>query len=316
MKDTEKLSLKTSHFFHVVSNIRPIVWICSYVAVMPIFAFIYWALPDTQFRIPENASTDYWSWLYYSVVTETTLGFGDYTPAHVWAQVFTALEVMLGLVLIGFFLNAVGSMKSEIDVESEVEKQKLAHAAIQRRKLTLSIPSLLNSIKTFLSYCYAATTPVSRREPSGKYNPDFKFSDLKDLFKPVSLPSDPTQIPAVERLIRSASQTSLALDSLQNHVDLTLWPEIMENCFAFVAEFQMFSSADILADNHYASSSPDSYNALSAKRLETEIAGFNGEPGNDIPPELKNIGELYYFIKNEAAKAILLEKQLSEVASR
>lgn len=99
----QNLSNKTRHFFHVVSNIRPIIWIGSYVLITPIFALIYWALPDSQFRIPEGAGTDFGSWFYYSIVTITTLGFGDYTPAHGWAQAVTAVEVTCGLVFLGFF---------------------------------------------------------------------------------------------------------------------------------------------------------------------------------------------------------------------
>ena len=87
------LSDRFRHFFHVVSNVRPLYWICAYLCMMPLFALIYWALPEAQFRIPDGAPTGYGSWLYYSIVTITTLGFGDYTPAHIWAQCFTAIEV-------------------------------------------------------------------------------------------------------------------------------------------------------------------------------------------------------------------------------
>ncbi|MDE6770788.1 MAG: potassium channel family protein, partial [Muribaculaceae bacterium] len=246
MLDT--LSRKIRHFFHVVSNIRPIVWICLYVFLMPVFAFIYWGLPDTQFRIPDGAGTDYWSWLYYSIVTITTLGFGDYTPAHVWAQIVTAVEVMCGLVILGFFLNAVGSMKSEIDVESEIEKQKQAHFSMEKEKLMLCIPTIMHTLNTFLSYCYAVTTPLSKRNSdNAQYNPDFTFADMADLFKPSGLPFDNTRLPAVARLIKCSTHTSLNLDSLQNRIDLTLWPDVLENCFAFVANYQMFSSADSLS---------------------------------------------------------------------
>ena len=129
------LSRKFRHFFHVVSNVRPLYWIITYVCLIPIFALLYWWLPDTQFRIPDGAATDYGSWLYYSIVTITTLGFGDYTPAHGWAQAVTALEVVCGLSIFGFFLNSVGSMKSEIDVESEIEKQRMVHEAGEKEKL-------------------------------------------------------------------------------------------------------------------------------------------------------------------------------------
>ncbi|MDE6692958.1 MAG: potassium channel family protein, partial [Muribaculaceae bacterium] len=91
------ISARIRHFFHVISNVRPIIWIGSYIALVPVFALIYWALPDSQFRIPDGAGVDFGSWLYYSIVTITTIGFGDYTPAHGWAQCVTAVEVMCGL---------------------------------------------------------------------------------------------------------------------------------------------------------------------------------------------------------------------------
>lgn len=244
------LSDRIRHFFHVVSNVRPIVWIAMYVGLTPIFALIYWALPDAQFRIPDGAGVDYGSWLYYSIVTITTLGFGDYTPAHGWAQAVTAVEVMCGLVILGFFLNAVGSMKSEIDLESEIEKQRRLHDAAEKDKLLKNIPSILHTLNQFLSYCYAATTPKAKRnEVDPEYNPDFTIDDMKEIYHPSGLSSDLSDRPAVERLMVSASHTSLCLDSLQTRVDLTQWPELLENCFTFVANCQMFSANDIPSEN-------------------------------------------------------------------
>lgn len=212
------LSQKIRHFFHVVSNVRPIVWISLYVALTPVFALIYWALPDGQFRIPDNAGTDFGSWLYYSIVTITTLGFGDYTPAHGWAQGVTAVEVICGLVILGFFLNAVGAMKSEIDVESEIEKQRLLHKATEKDKLIKCIPGLLRNLNVFINYCYSA-------ESESQEKPDSSI---------------------IEGLLESASFTALSLDSLQNKVDLTLWPDLLEDCFSFVANFQMLSTSDVV----------------------------------------------------------------------
>ncbi len=306
------------HFFHVVSNIRPIIWIGAYVALMPIFAFIYWGLPDTQFRIPDGAGTDYWSWLYYSIVTITTLGFGDYTPAHAWAQAVTAVEVMCGLVILGFFLNAVGSMKSEIDVESEIEKQKRAHFSLEKEKLMLVIPTILHSLNTFLAYCYAVTTPLSKRGENVKYNPDFTFNDMADLFKPSGLPFDNTRLPAVARLVKCASHTSLNLDSLQNRIDLTLWPDVLEDCFAFVANYQMFSSTDSLSGqalNLLSSADETSSEEAAEQKISAEISAQKGDPDVKQPGDLQPIVELYFFIKENANRAIQLEKTLTELAN-
>ncbi len=198
-----KVSDRIRHFFHVVSNVRPIIWIGSYIGLVPVFAVIYWLLPDGQFRIPDGAGTDFGSWLYYSIVTITTLGFGDYTPAHGWAQTVTAVEVMCGLTILGFFLNAVGSMKSEIDVDAEIEKQRILHSAAEKDKLTKMSPLLLKRLNTFIYHCEN---------------------------------NSPENV-----LTRAAFNISLALDSLQTRVDLAEWPELLENCFTLVADCQIFT---------------------------------------------------------------------------
>lgn len=295
------LSDRLKHFFHVVSNIRPTVWISLYVAATPIFAVIYWLLPDGQFRIPDDATTEFGSWLYYSIVTITTLGFGDYTPAHGWAQAVTAVEVMCGLIFLGLFLNAVGSMKSEIDVASEIEKQKRLHEARQKSMLLRNVPALIAALNRFLAYCYAVTTPqTARRSDDEAFNEDFTFADMADLFEPSDLPSDATRLPAARRLLQSAQHMSAALDSLQARVDLLQWPELLENCFSFVAGYQMFTSTAYFTEPH-----PDA---------AAKIRAWEGNL-KDVPADLQPIVELYYFIKKNGRAALNIETQLTEIAS-
>lgn len=311
------ISRKIRHLFYVVSNVRPIVWIGLYIALTPIFACIYWALPDGQFRIPDGGTTDFGSWLYYSIVTITTLGFGDYTPAHGWAQALTAVEVMCGVVFIGFFLNAVGSMKSEIDVESEIEKQRMLHEKQESDKLRRNIPSIMHTLNTFLAYCYAVTTPESKRGDEAHYDPDFTFSDMRDLFSPSGLPIDRTHLPAVSRLISSAQHTSLALDSLQNRVDLALWPDVLEDCFGFVADWQMFSSTDALSVHPTSLVPSGDSDTLTPeeKKVSAEIAAWQGAPDVKDNPELAAVSELYFFIKKAAGYATRLETALTKLGA-
>ena len=237
MNIIDRLSNRCLHFFHVVSNVRPIVWIGLYVIVTPIFALIYWLLPEGQFRIPDENPMDYGSCLYYSIVTITTLGFGDYTPTHGWSQAVTACEVMCGLIVLGLFLNAVGSMKSEIDVTSALEKQRLLHYSQEKEKLMNNIPIIIHHLNNFLRNCYVATTPtgaIDTAEPV--YNPDFTEVDMSDAFKPGANGGRTAAQDVGDR----ARMTSLFLDSLQNRVDITLWPELLEDFFSFVANEQMF----------------------------------------------------------------------------
>lgn len=314
----ESVSNRLLHFWHVVSNVRPIYWISLYVVITPIFALIYWALPDGQFRMPDGAPTDYGSWLYYSIVTITTLGFGDYTPAHGWAQCVTAVEVMCGLIFLGLFLNAVGSMKSEIDVTSEVERRKRLYEAEQKDKLGRQVPRIVNMLNIFLAYCYAVTTPADKRSKDGMgdYNPDFTLNDMRDMFKPSGLEIDNSTLPAVDRLLTAARNASLMLDSIQNSVDLRQWPQVLEDSFSFVAGVQMFSLSESTAHSLPVDTGgvPSDEAAARETTLAQEIADWKGGMDFKDAPALKPVGELCNFIRQNAKLALDLESQLSSLA--
>lgn len=176
---------------------------------------------------------------------------------------------------------------------------------------------VLNSLTVFLAYCYAVTTPPAKRTSKDIiYDPDFKFNDLSGMFEPSGLPFDRTSLPVVERLMHSASHTSLALDSLQQRIDLTLWPTLLEDCFSFVANFQMFSNTDLMFRNpdRIILANGNSDDVAVEKQLSDKIAEW--KPGEDIAgdSDLKAVEELYDFIKENAEIAMKLETLLTELA--
>lgn len=303
----QTISNAIRQFFTRCSNVRPIIWIGLYILLVPIFAYIYWQIPTSQFRIPDNAPTDYGSWLYYSIVTITTLGFGDYTPAHSIAQSVTAIEVMCGLVLLGFFLNAVGSLKSSIAVETELEKQQKIHKASETKKLNKLTPLIIHQLNQFLTQCTIATTPITTNDQSADqpYNANFKLKDLAYIFSPRNNNILNSNTPAITSLLKSADRTSLMLDSLQNKVDLTLWPQLMEESFSFVAQWQLFSSTDSLLAQTHTSKKP-----TDLTKLAMELESIDTSDKTIKNPSLTPIIELYHFIKNTASLSINIEKTL------
>lgn len=315
------LSVRTKHFFHVCSTIRPIAWLSLYIVLVPLFALIYRALPAGEFRIPDGASDGFGSWLYYSIVTISTLGFGDYTPAHGLAQFVTACEVVFGLSIFGFFLNAVGSLKSEIDVESELEKQRLVHQKIEGEKMLLTIPIAIHKLNQFLSYCYIVTTPVEKRKQEMmEFNDKFTFNDLRDLYKPTGLPNDHTLQPAVEGLLRSAKDVSLFLDSIQTRIDLTIWPDLLEECFGFVANCQLFTSENAIIGQLSRMAASEHITAQTTAEAEKLIS--DAVSGWDRPVEpvkgdpMNPIIELYFFIRENGELAEKLENSFTIIAGQ
>ncbi len=56
---------------------------------------------------PKYASGLYWRMFYLSAVTITTLGYGDIAPVTSIARILVSMEAIAGVVLVGFFLNAI-----------------------------------------------------------------------------------------------------------------------------------------------------------------------------------------------------------------
>jgi hypothetical protein len=56
---------------------------------------------------PGQLSGSFWIMCYFSAVTITTLGFGDITPMSDLARALVAIESIMGILLIGLFLNSV-----------------------------------------------------------------------------------------------------------------------------------------------------------------------------------------------------------------
>jgi hypothetical protein len=58
---------------------------------------------------PSRIPGQFWRMLYFSATTITTLGFGDIVPLSTAARMVVSLESVLGIVLIGLFVNALSS---------------------------------------------------------------------------------------------------------------------------------------------------------------------------------------------------------------
>ena len=75
-----------------------------------------------------GASGNFVRMLYLSAVTITTLGFGDVVPMTTASRVLVSIEAIMGIVLIGLFLNALSFERATMEEEErkfETQKRKL-----------------------------------------------------------------------------------------------------------------------------------------------------------------------------------------------
>jgi hypothetical protein len=75
------------------------------------FAFIYWTLGPESFNT-QHLNFNLITLFYYSVVTFTTLGFGDIIPKTTTAAMWVTLEVILGYIMLGGLITIFASKLS------------------------------------------------------------------------------------------------------------------------------------------------------------------------------------------------------------
>ena len=76
-----------------------------------LFAFLFWHLGSNSFDT-EHLEFNFLNMFYYSVVTFTTLGFGDIIPKTTTAAMCVTIEVILGYVMLGGLITIFASKLS------------------------------------------------------------------------------------------------------------------------------------------------------------------------------------------------------------
>ena len=76
-----------------------------------LFAFIYWTLGPQSFNT-QHLNFNLITLFYYSVVTFTTLGFGDIIPRTTTAAMWVTMEVILGYIMLGGLITIFASKLS------------------------------------------------------------------------------------------------------------------------------------------------------------------------------------------------------------
>lgn len=115
-----------------------------YLSLIPIFAVIYTLLPEGYIHY-DQLNNNFLSNLYYSAVTVTTLGYGDITPINEIAALLVGAESVLGVVIIGLFLNQIAHYKQEQEKILE-EQDEIGRAMLRETDRLLQYAAVIQAI--------------------------------------------------------------------------------------------------------------------------------------------------------------------------
>ena len=102
----------------------------SYLGLIINFALLYFLIPSvnliycSDFFKMELQCSDFFTWVYFSGVTLTTLGYGDITPIHLLSQFLVLYEVLVGILLIVVVIATYIGGVSTVEKKEE-EQQKI-----------------------------------------------------------------------------------------------------------------------------------------------------------------------------------------------
>ncbi|WP_411503391.1 pentapeptide repeat-containing protein [Brevibacillus centrosporus] len=82
-------------------------WFGWSIAISILFGYLYSVFSDS-FIISSGRSLTPFSFYYYSIVTFSTLGYGDITPKTLFGEILVTIEVVLGYIMLGGLLSIFG----------------------------------------------------------------------------------------------------------------------------------------------------------------------------------------------------------------
>lgn len=99
---TNKIQYITSSYGESMPKI-----IFTALSVIGICALFYWWIGGIVYSACSNPTRGFWTNLYFSIVTFTTLGYGDLHPASTGARIVAVSEAFLGAFLLAYFVVIV-----------------------------------------------------------------------------------------------------------------------------------------------------------------------------------------------------------------
>jgi len=291
-----------THLILAVGRCQPRFYALAYFALIPIFAAAYAYTPGLSLQCAQSDACGKFQALYFSTVTITTLGYGDVIPKGWATQAAAGMEALLGIVVIGLFLNSLSFAISSAAQQMEAESQRRA----QRSAELVRFRNFLSVVRVYLAryrrYVIVATTPIGQqRQEKLRSGVDIaqdykslKISDLRDILKPTLLLSDDPLRSSAFYYFKAQDDLLQAIREFMQSVDLSRWPDIEQLCRKWIENCADWDWRDgiLVWEKDY--NSQNSLGRIFEKMLAEWTGGADLLPSNGVNPFIA----LFHLIKN------------------
>lgn len=274
-------------------------WLIGYLLMILLFAAFYYNMPETCWE-GNGKIENFIDAIYFSVVTITSLGFGDIHPnANIWAKILVIFESIGGILIIGFFLNFVAQQQSmRLDKHNRmVEEEKKAKAALTKLRTYRQV--LQPVFERYLIGVFMMVTPfkerINKKVDVFQHDFNFKFCDMSDLYLQTLLMSSDFYEAAVNAHFRNQDIAFNELRSFVTSADLSYWPELEELIYCFIRKHHEFQFKDVIINNGIR---PLGKSGKMSNLISDKIKNTEGEPELSSESMMVPYVLLYYYVKD------------------
>lgn len=270
---------------------RPLVWGIAYIGTIIVFAIVYWLTPSKDWageRMEGMLDS-----LYFSVVTITSLGFGDTYPAVGSAsRILVMTESVLGILFIGFFLNDIAMTQSRLfdKVNKEKEEEKRRQEAVE--KLGRYDRVLTPVFERYLRGIFEVVTPINVRTKNFPKNIlvddfDFEIRGMCDMYLGSTLITNDFHEPAISVHYKNEDDLYDEIRAFATSANLSYWPELENQVYSFIANHHQtiqFKNAILGAITKYLGEEKRSFTVYMAEQIKQHDGNLKFREGNLMTP--------------------------------
>lgn len=262
-----------------IFSLPPAVYGTMYLTLIPLFGLLYSTLPNMQFN-KENIS--FLEAMYFSTITVTTTGFGDFTPTNTFTRAFVMIESIIGVVSAGLFLNAITFQREEnmSKLMDDYEARKEISYAFARLHshdslIALNMNTYLNRVNQLLGIepkaMHVAQTDEQGRQhleesPTLPNAPDahvashlvgihepipenLVFTNLQNLFNTSNRLTDDPHKPQIWYYYQALDELVISIENLVRETETYRWEDLESLCMEYLSNIKSYdSSSYILAE--------------------------------------------------------------------
>ena len=210
---------------------KPLYIFISYIIVIAIFALLYTFSPTEYFCKDLNILEGF----YLSAITITTLGYGDITPHDSFGMVATSIESIVGILIIGLFINSSWKRFSERLEEQQSEQIAISLNESNKNNLLSYYSYLRSVIGEYRIATLELTTPIGERNNKKDFSYGFKFSDLQDILNPSLLLRYSFDNPIIKIYYDTEESLIQELKFILANYSLEQFKQIKEHILAFLS---------------------------------------------------------------------------------